>query len=592
MRILLGPVDICCMLRIFAEGFRKLGHQVTIAVSQRLDWCEEYGDDIVDLRPGKFDSGTIDNLIANHDVFFMVWTNPFGFRRLRELGKHIISYLVGSDVRHHSGYEQQYGASWKHNSESYSKDPLVRPLSYIRKAELYSDVVLSCPTQGSLGIRPYMRAFVPVKLSRYEYNIPRRDVPVIIHAPSVKSAKGTPLILPVLERLRSEGIDFDLRLLHGVSQRQVLDELAKADMAIDQLYGNFHGLFSLEALASGCALATSNNENFEPFPPNRPILNIEPGNLYEPLKRLLTDKDLRIRLAQEGRKYVEKYYDHVNVAGRILECLEADEIEYDHYPAFFSRYYRLPQGESIPDELKRMTAETIQRWGLPEDADPQDMIARGLMSADELDPSKPIPRWKGIKASEQNRLPARLSDAEKAASGGNLPQARTILESLIADYPGSDLVRAKLASAAMSQGDDQTAQAQLEKAVESAPRDPRFHSQLGTVYFQRAKQSFQQVLSAEPTNPNALMTLATIARVQGNYKEADQLYNKVVQTYPNYLDGWIAYGRFAMEVGDFKGARALFQQALALSPNRMNIQNYLNLLNKNSMGGRNEGDHA
>lgn len=200
------------------------------------------------------------------------------------------------------------------------------------------------------------------------------------------------------------------------------------------------------------------------------------------------------------------------------------------------------------------------------------------MSADGLDRSKPIPRWKGIKASEQNRLPARLSDAEKAVSAGNLPQARSILESLVADYPASDLVRAKLASLAISQGDYKTAQVQLEKAIESAPGDPRFHSQLGTVYFQRAKQSFQQVLSAEPANPNALMTLAVIFRVRGNYKEADQAYNKVVQTYPDYLDGWIAYGRFAMELGDFKGAQTLFQRALALAPSRADIRQILETL--------------
>lgn len=45
------------------------------------------------------------------------------------------------------------------------------------------------------------------------------------------------------------------------------------------------------------------------------------------------------------------------------------------------------------DDLKRITTEIVQRWGLPEDVDPQDMIACGLMSAEGLDPSKPRPRW-------------------------------------------------------------------------------------------------------------------------------------------------------------------------------------------------------
>ncbi len=121
---------------------------------------------------------------------------------------------------------------------------------------------------------------------------------------------------------------------------------------------------------------------------------------------------------------------------------------------------------------------------------------------------------------------------------------------------------------------------QLKKAIKIAPTNPEIPTQLGFVYYQMAKQSFHEALSLEPTHLNALMTLGGMARIQGNFKEADQFYNKLVQTHPDHLDGWIAYGRLALEMMDYKGARALFQRALTLAPNRTDIQQILERLSK------------
>lgn len=580
MRILVGTVDICCMLRIFADGFRKLGHQVTIAITQKQKWCEEYEESIVDLRPGRYNDKTISDLILNHDLFFLIWVcnNPFGFERLKKHGKKIITFLVGSDVRHYSSFEQNYGKSLKYVMDNNSRLPLSSPLAITRKVEMYSDLIISSPSQYSLAIRPYMRGFMPIKLTRFSYNIPKRDVPIVVHAPSNKSFKGTHLITKVIDQLQSEGIKFDFRLLHDVPNCQILKELSESDVVVDQLHSYFHGQLGLEAMASGCALATCNNEIFEPFPPNRPILNIEPGNIYLPLKKLLTNKEMRIYYANEGRKYVEKYFDHVNVAKRIIDQLTKNNKRYDYYPTFFCKYYNIPEDETVSYDIKNMTSYIIQRWGLPEDVDLQDMISRGLMSKERLDLSNPIPIWKEVRASAQNRLPARLSEAEKALTKGNMNEARLILESLVSDYPASDMVRARLASVAMSQGDYQIAKAQLERAIEAAPTDPRFHELLSDVYYHLSIDSLERVLNEDPYNLNALMKRATIARNEKNYKAANQYYNKVIQHHPNYVEGWVEFGRFALELGDYKNARILFERALTLSPNRSDIVHMLNNL--------------
>lgn len=204
LRILIGNVDIACILRIYADAFRQLGHQVTVSISQRNDWCDKYEDDVVDLRPGKFNTETIHQLIANHDIFFLLWgdvhTNPFRLDYLKQLGKRIIIVFCGDDIRHYSAYEQEYGVSLKYSGGGRLGDPLNRPLQNIRLFEYYSDIVLSVPNQSSLMARPYIHCIVPMNINKYQYSIPERDIPVIAHAPSVKAVKGTPLIEAALDR--------------------------------------------------------------------------------------------------------------------------------------------------------------------------------------------------------------------------------------------------------------------------------------------------------------------------------------------------------------------------------------------------------
>jgi hypothetical protein len=101
-------------------------------------------------------------------------------------------------------------------------------------------------------------------------------------------------------------------------------------------------------------------------------------------------------LAREGRKYVERYHDHVQVAARILDSLNAGQsLKYDHYPEFFVRNFQLPPSETIPEPLKQLTTKIVQRWGLPENVDPEDIVRRDLMSATGLTPHHQIPRWAG-----------------------------------------------------------------------------------------------------------------------------------------------------------------------------------------------------
>ena len=424
MRILLGTVDVAGQITAYAEGFRRLGHQVTTVVSQRNPF---YPEAQYDLEIGKTQiewswkanrSIQIAELlwlcatrgfVIRHDVCVFMWagTSLLDFNSeypvLKALGKRIVSIFNGDDVRHWSAYSQRMAPLIRTNAcvpleklgSSYEEDPLSRPLYNIRMAERFSDVILSVPNQSGLAVRPYMHFFVPLDLSEYEMAIPGREIPVVVHAPSSTSVKGTEAILNTLERIRADGIAFELRLLQGMSNSQVKHELTDADIVIDQLHLPLHGKLGVEAMAAGCALVTCDRHDYEPFPPARPIWHIGPENLDEKLRHILTNRDLRIQLARDGRDHVERYHDNVRVAQRIMDHLQVIAgTRYDHYPTFFAREYQLPTGVEISPKLKRMTAEIIKRRGLPEGVDLRDMVKRGLMSADDIKSTQTIPRWR------------------------------------------------------------------------------------------------------------------------------------------------------------------------------------------------------
>jgi hypothetical protein len=337
-------------------------------------------------------------MIAHHDVFVFLYTSlhhdrrrPAGrmglgreFPLLKRLGKQIVAMFVGPEVRHASAYDQELrslggpGAPLASLFPNWSSTPVRQPLRNVRRAELWADVILSQPNQAGLALRPYTHFFVPIDLANVRAEIPKRDVPVVLHAPSQTGIKGTSLIVCALDALEREGVRFERKIVTDRPNREVLEEMSRADVVIDQVHLPLHGRLGVEAMASGCAVATCDRVDWEPFPEKRPIWHIDVDNLKEQLRRLFTDKPLRIELARAGRRHAERHHGHVAVARRIVDALERPDEAIDHRPTFFARHYRLPSGARVPRALRRMTAQVARRCGLPDGVTLRDLQARGL----------------------------------------------------------------------------------------------------------------------------------------------------------------------------------------------------------------------
>jgi tetratricopeptide (TPR) repeat protein len=94
----------------------------------------------------------------------------------------------------------------------------------------------------------------------------------------------------------------------------------------------------------------------------------------------------------------------------------------------------------------------------------------------------------------------------------------------------------------------------------------------GVAFFQhgfldQAAESFKQVITAKPDDPQAFYNLGTLYLRRNSLPEAQQYLEKTVELRPNYPEAWNNLGMLAAQAGNTEEAIRDFQQSLQLRPN-------------------------
>jgi hypothetical protein len=174
-------------------------------------------------------------------------------------------------------------------------------------------------------VAPYFeKVFVfrqPVDLRRFPVNPPRVDrPPVFLHVPTEPKVKGTEEIEASFENLRRQGLRFEFRKMRQLTQADFYKELANCDVYVDELRCGSHGVTAVEAMASGKPTITYIRPDLlDKYPSDMPLLSANPDTIEEVLRELIEDPARRVRLADESRRYVEKYHDSLVVARDMMD---------------------------------------------------------------------------------------------------------------------------------------------------------------------------------------------------------------------------------------------------------------------------------
>jgi glycosyltransferase involved in cell wall biosynthesis len=132
----------------------------------------------------------------------------------------------------------------------------------------------------------------------------QREVPIVLHAPSRASIKGTAYVEDAMRVLSAEGL-VDYRRIEGLVPADMPSRLAQADIVLDQFSLGSYGVLAAQAMAAGRVVVGHVTQEVRSLcPGDLPIVEATPDQLVEVVRGLLMDRDGAVASAQAARRYV------------------------------------------------------------------------------------------------------------------------------------------------------------------------------------------------------------------------------------------------------------------------------------------------
>jgi glycosyltransferase involved in cell wall biosynthesis len=175
---------------------------------------------------------------------------------------------------------------------------------------------------AALRFIPYGAEVLPpgIDLVRYQPVQPvERERVRIVHAPSNLDKKGTQYVVDACKQL-----PVDLEVIHGVRNEEAVERYKQADIVVDQVLRDWHGILSIEGMALGKPVVTSLDEDAvreteEHFGVKVPIVRTTKDDLVDVLRPLVDSFEERKQLGEAGRAYVEEVHDVERMTDRLLD---------------------------------------------------------------------------------------------------------------------------------------------------------------------------------------------------------------------------------------------------------------------------------
>lgn len=346
MQVLHSPMQICGLMTTFAKALRGVG--IGAKTISLLPHTYEEADEEVNINLyTREEKGKIrQRLFDENKDFFDVFHYYFGHTLLYDQAdlpylsrknKKLFMYHNGSDVRlpsvarHFNPYINEiYSVDRK-------EEDLVR---YIKNCAEWIPVAIVQDIELAQYVKPYYQKIeiVPLPLdltlpiyrnfsSEIEYRNTKKIR--ILHAPTDRRIKGTQYIIDAIEKLKAKGLDLEFVIIEKMSHSNLLKEIAKADIIVDQLLLGTYGVLALEAMALGkpviCYIADFVREG---FPVELPIVSATPETIFDVLTEMIEGKERLQVLGCEGRKYVETYHDlSTKILPQLLSIYGVEEID-------------------------------------------------------------------------------------------------------------------------------------------------------------------------------------------------------------------------------------------------------------------------
>lgn len=239
-------------------------------------------------------------------------------RLLARAGKAIFVTFQGSDARPEQSSE----------ANAYKRRRIVRFDGYADGIyALNPDLLRVLPART--GFLPYAHVDARKWEPEPEATAGSAARPLVVHAPTHRAVKGTSFVLEAVSRLQAEGLEFDFRLVEGMTQTEARGVYGRADIVVDQLLVGWYGGLAVEAMALGRpTVAFVREEDLGPLPEKMrseiPVISAEAQTIEAVLKELLTTRRPELaEIGRRGRSYVQRWHDPMRIARGLVADYEA-----------------------------------------------------------------------------------------------------------------------------------------------------------------------------------------------------------------------------------------------------------------------------
>jgi glycosyltransferase involved in cell wall biosynthesis len=303
LRVTHCPVNVAGIPWENVQALRRKGVDARLVVFNRQKLHPEAD---IDLHRGDGFTGrqltqlrALARLLPKTDVFHFYFgltivPKSIQFPILRAFRKKSVFHFLGSDIRGKSPDELAYGK--RAGAQIVGSFDALR---WVPDAEMIPP---------GLDLRP----FTPVPPSD-------RERPIVVHAPSNRTRKGTEHVIAACARLPVE-----LDIVEGVPHEEARRRYARADIVVDQLNAGWHGVFALEAMALGKPVLTHLKPDVVAqaeahYGTKLPIVATSKDTLADDLRPLVESPARRREIGAASRAYVEQVHDIDVIADRLLD---------------------------------------------------------------------------------------------------------------------------------------------------------------------------------------------------------------------------------------------------------------------------------
>jgi predicted O-linked N-acetylglucosamine transferase (SPINDLY family) len=206
---------------------------------------------------------------------------------------------------------------------------------------------------------------------------------------------------------------------------------------------------------------------------------------------------------------------------------------------------------------------------LPDYADAHNNFGHTLYLLGRLEEA--IRQYERALALKPDLAPAHGNLGHALTASGRLDEAAAAFERALALAPDYAIAHADLANVLKARGKLDEAASRYERATALKPEYAEAHNNLGSVRqdqgrLEEAVACYERAIAARPDLAQAHYNLGTVRRHQGRLDEAASCFEIALACDPGYVLAACDLAGLRLALGDFAGARALYNRAIETRP--------------------------